>query len=83
MTRFLDEFLSGADARAPIDTDPLPPPAASVSGARDTLLLDPALFAQEGGDLHDHSGDDKIGSCGQSCGGCSLRGTPECDSHGH
>lgn len=77
MTRFLDEFLSADNKQQVIATDPLP------AGERDTLLLDPNLFADDDVHAHDHSADDKIGSCGNSCGGCTKRGTPECDSHGH
>lgn len=75
MTRFLNEFLSGATAHPSIATDPLPP------GERDLLLLDPALFSDNAEHVHDHSADDKIGGCGNACGGCSKRGTPQCGEH--
>lgn len=77
MTRFLDEFMASDNKQQVIATDPIP------AGERDTLLLDPALFTDDDVHAHDHSADDKIGSCGNACGGCSKRGTPECGSHEH
>lgn len=74
MTGFLDAFLKEDKTAQAIKTDPLP------AGERDTLLLDPALFGDDL-DAHDHSGDEKIGSCGNSCGGCTKRGTPACGDH--
>lgn len=68
---FLEDFINGPDKRAALPSDPLPP------SERDTLLLDPSLFADE--DKTEYF--EKIGSCGQSCGGCSKRGTPACDDH--
>lgn len=70
MTGFLDSFLQGEDKTAPLKTDPLP------AGEHDMLMLDPALFGEEAPLAFE-----KVGSCGNACGGCSKRGTPECDSH--
>ena len=77
MPSFLDDFLSEDKTKQVIATDALP------KGERDTLLLDPALFAGDDDHAHDHSMDDKIGGCGNACGGCSKRGTPACGDHEH
>lgn len=71
---FLDEFLKGAPKTA-IATDPLP------AGERDVLSLDAAHFDADACDDHDHSGDEKIGACGNSCSGCPSKGTPACADH--
>ena len=73
---FLDDFLKGAPKGA-IATDPLP------KGERDVMSLDAAHFDDDVRGDHDHSADEKIGSCGQSCGGCPSRGTAACADHEH
>ena len=77
MTRFLDEFLTDTPAQQVIATDPLP------VGERDVMLLDPALFGEDEIHAHDHSQDEKIGSCGNACNSCPSRGTPACGDHEH
>ena len=83
MPSFLDDFLNEDKTKQVIATDVLPPatPSRFEKGERDTLMLDASLFAEEDSHAHDHSMDDKIGSCGNSCGGCSKRGTPACGDH--
>lgn len=72
MKSFLDAFITGAP-KDEIITDPLPP------SERDVMAIDAAHFDADVCDDHDHSGDEKIGSCGNSCGGCPSKDT--CASH--
>lgn len=73
---FLDEFLKNP-IKGEIATDPLP------KAERDVMALDSVYFDADVCDDHDHSGDEKIGSCGKSCAGCPSKGTDACDDHSH